>query len=613
MAFTKITDDLNIIQNLPNQPTPNGGYTPTTAKAKFDEAGNTIKTYINDTLIPELETSVDPTLRSDYTAFTETINGSLSEINNNFSDKLAKYIKLMQNNGTVIIDCKGDSTYYGQTTGGVQTTEPVNVVLQKILRGYFNNNNITVNNVGVSGYATSDVIDTWDSYLSVTSANIIYINYCLNDPYKGVTPEQYRANLKTMILKARASGKEVVLDMPNQNINVPAKNSVANQTNTENTKYFANIMYSVAFELEVPFIDNLSSVDVQWEYFKDPTTVLTDGVHPVQTFYNFKSVQMARALIFNERAKNTDYIPCYSNLFKYYGSTSSGIVFNGGKYVWAANQIRIAFWVEKTSDLTAYLVYHPTLTGVATAINATLDNVSILSNYSLVMSNTVAKGGYKEFLLGKNLKKGLHYLTIDGVSNPAFLHYLRLLPASSDNEVISVKLGDAGKKLANGTRYFVRNHLPIPVINNNTVIEFDAFLCDGFGLEIVGEVSTSTDPGSLSILGAVLVTGETRSGVFNIGLLQTTDNIYYTTAGKKVLVAENSLVNTWQNLKLFFDITNGLLKLYLNNSQIASLTLLDNKLVGGFISLLRASSDTTTDSTIYVKNIQYRYGDNVTV
>lgn len=57
MALTKINNDLNIIQALDDQPNDVGGLTPSQLKAKFDEAGNTLKTYINDTLTAEADTT----------------------------------------------------------------------------------------------------------------------------------------------------------------------------------------------------------------------------------------------------------------------------------------------------------------------------------------------------------------------------------------------------------------------------------------------------------------------------------------------------------------------------------------------------------------------------
>lgn len=53
MAYSKITDDMNIIQALPDEPNDVGGLTAAQLKAKFDEAGNKIKTAFNN-LVDEL-------------------------------------------------------------------------------------------------------------------------------------------------------------------------------------------------------------------------------------------------------------------------------------------------------------------------------------------------------------------------------------------------------------------------------------------------------------------------------------------------------------------------------------------------------------------------------
>lgn len=54
IAVEPITADLNIIQKLDDEPNDVGGLSAADLKAKFDEAGNTIKTYINESLIPQV-------------------------------------------------------------------------------------------------------------------------------------------------------------------------------------------------------------------------------------------------------------------------------------------------------------------------------------------------------------------------------------------------------------------------------------------------------------------------------------------------------------------------------------------------------------------------------
>lgn len=54
MAFTQLTDDLNIITALPDLPNDSPAHDGAWLRAKFDEAANKIKTYINSTLLSEL-------------------------------------------------------------------------------------------------------------------------------------------------------------------------------------------------------------------------------------------------------------------------------------------------------------------------------------------------------------------------------------------------------------------------------------------------------------------------------------------------------------------------------------------------------------------------------
>ena len=57
MAYPQITDNLNIHQSLATLPNQTDGLTDAQLKAKYDEAVNTIKTYVNSTLLPALEST----------------------------------------------------------------------------------------------------------------------------------------------------------------------------------------------------------------------------------------------------------------------------------------------------------------------------------------------------------------------------------------------------------------------------------------------------------------------------------------------------------------------------------------------------------------------------
>ena len=53
--MTKFNEDLNIIAGLSDAPVADGSYTVAQFKAKFDEAANLLKNFLNNTLIPALE------------------------------------------------------------------------------------------------------------------------------------------------------------------------------------------------------------------------------------------------------------------------------------------------------------------------------------------------------------------------------------------------------------------------------------------------------------------------------------------------------------------------------------------------------------------------------
>lgn len=54
MSLTKFEKDMVIIQKLDDEPNDVGGLSAAELKAKFDEGGEAIKEYINETLVPEL-------------------------------------------------------------------------------------------------------------------------------------------------------------------------------------------------------------------------------------------------------------------------------------------------------------------------------------------------------------------------------------------------------------------------------------------------------------------------------------------------------------------------------------------------------------------------------
>lgn len=59
MALTNLTADVEIISKLDNDPSDDSGMTPALLKSKFDAGSKAIKEFINSTLIPELNVSLE--------------------------------------------------------------------------------------------------------------------------------------------------------------------------------------------------------------------------------------------------------------------------------------------------------------------------------------------------------------------------------------------------------------------------------------------------------------------------------------------------------------------------------------------------------------------------
>lgn len=55
MAYTKFEMDMAVISALDDEPNDTGGLTAAELKAKFDEGGVAVKRYLNETLLPEID------------------------------------------------------------------------------------------------------------------------------------------------------------------------------------------------------------------------------------------------------------------------------------------------------------------------------------------------------------------------------------------------------------------------------------------------------------------------------------------------------------------------------------------------------------------------------
>nr|DAH72109.1 MAG TPA: hypothetical protein [Caudoviricetes sp.] len=90
MALTRLTDDLDIISVLDNEPNDVGGLSADAFKAEFDKAGNIIKKYINEVLLAELASAIGAEnigiAKVDGLAGISTVQAALAKIEKQMAD-----------------------------------------------------------------------------------------------------------------------------------------------------------------------------------------------------------------------------------------------------------------------------------------------------------------------------------------------------------------------------------------------------------------------------------------------------------------------------------------------------------------------------------------------
>ncbi|MGX5538137.1 GDSL-type esterase/lipase family protein [Bacillus wiedmannii] len=368
---------------------------------------------------------------SDY----DTLDNQIKTLQQN---SLAKVCQDMAAKNSVIIDCFGDSTYWGLKVGGGRVDTPAPTMLQTILQSYYGNTTITVNNKGISGNQTTNALRTFENDMKYSVASIVYINYGLND-VSGANPtgvkdpkidaEQYRQNLRTMVTIARKYNKVVILD----SLNVQLANHGGGdlQFRMEGTQQFSNTMKQVARELNVPFIDQQYLTNKYLQGALNIPDAFPDGLHPSQEVYIQKGINMALPIVAPTmmKIKGPTIIPAglpgmQATNAKYDTSTNKGA--RTGLFYYSTQSVRAAIWVDEPG-LDIYVATCQWSGGTASC-NFKVDG-TIIGNAS-INDNTLITPIYateNEILVLENAKPGLHFIELenDEPSGNVGLYYLR--------------------------------------------------------------------------------------------------------------------------------------------------------------------------------------------
>ncbi|MCX4172517.1 MULTISPECIES: SGNH/GDSL hydrolase family protein [Paraburkholderia] len=193
----------------------------------------------------------------------------------------------------VLVDAYGDSTTLGITCSeghcGPQAQNAVSYLQDELQARY--GQRVRVTNYGVGGTMASQLRDgtgnrragptaglPWQERLAASPAQIVLINYGINEVMRNQTPEQFYAAETTLVKTARALGKEPVLQtsnpMPDNRLNARLAEMVA-------------MTRRVAAEQQVPLVDQFAYVS----NLPDWKTLMSDGAHPKPGLYRLKAEQ----------------------------------------------------------------------------------------------------------------------------------------------------------------------------------------------------------------------------------------------------------------------------------------------------------------------------------
>ncbi|WP_185634051.1 SGNH/GDSL hydrolase family protein [Burkholderia stagnalis] len=195
---------------------------------------------------------------------------------------------------TVLIESYGDSTTQGwqvvNGTGQVtKNSEPV--VLQRLLQEQFGTT-VTVSNNGVGSTEASQLLNgtdgahpTWQNQMASSKAQIVTLNFGLNDAYYDAvkkdglaaeSPDDFSSIITQLVQIARQYGKQVVIFEPNPTCD-PVRPPLM--------PAYISALRQVASAQQVPIVSEFDVIQAipNWQ------SLLTDCLHPSDALYQKKA------------------------------------------------------------------------------------------------------------------------------------------------------------------------------------------------------------------------------------------------------------------------------------------------------------------------------------
>lgn len=299
----------------------------------------------------------------------EKINESLINITNEINKNtvtltitLTDTIRQMKRGNAVTISLYGDSTYYGHKSGavplGTRTSEPVSESLEKYLRAYFLNENITVNNKATNGRQAQQDSDDWNTKMANDKADVIFINFGINDSNSGKTAETFYSQMETLVQGALTTNKAVILETANQVLTFDKGSQwMGNYTKAFNIKEFVDVTRQLAKDYNINLLDGYKRSLSYINEFFNPTIALPDGMHPSDDMYKYKAVQMM-SMFTNTSFSKLKSGQTLSILEANFNTTTPNAVADSSSkfgFKYTVKDISVSFGLEKQSDIKIYI------------------------------------------------------------------------------------------------------------------------------------------------------------------------------------------------------------------------------------------------------------------
>lgn len=278
------------------------------------------------------------------------------------TNTLTDIIRKMKRGNAVTISLYGDSTYYGHKSGavplGTRTSEPVSESLQKYLRSYFLNENITVNNYATNGRQAQQDSDDWDTKMANDKADVIFINFGINDSNSGKTAETFYSQMETLVQGALKTNKAVILETANQVLTFDkGGQGMGNYTKAFNIKEFVDVTRQVVKDYNINLLDGYKRSLSYINEFFNPTIALPDGMHPSDDMYKYKAVQMM-SMFTNTSFSKLKSGQTLSVLEANFNTTTPNAVADSSSkfgFKYRIKDISASFGLEKQSDIKVYI------------------------------------------------------------------------------------------------------------------------------------------------------------------------------------------------------------------------------------------------------------------